>query len=131
MAGRRRLRAAVCLLLLFSLALPAVPVRAEYAPSNSSQLEPEDLTCRSAILVEAETGEVIFEKNADALIYPASTTKIMTTYLGLMLNDPDRMVTVSASAMDIPRSRSASENRSVSKMSCTPPCSAPATRAPT
>ena len=102
MAGRRRLRAAVCLLLLFSLALPAVPAWAEYAPSNSSQLEPEDLTCRSAILVEAETGEVIFEKNADALIYPASTTKIMTTYLGLMLNDPDRMVTVSASAMDIP-----------------------------
>ena len=101
-AGRRRLHAAVCLLLLFSLLFPAFPARADYDPANPANLQPEDLTCSSAILVEAGTGEVIFEKNADAIIYPASTTKILTTYLGLMLNDPDRIVTVSAAAMDVP-----------------------------
>ena len=101
-AGRRRLHAAVCLLLLFSLLFPSFPARADYDPANPANLQPEDLTCSSAILVEAGTGEVIFEKNADAIIYPASTTKILTTYLGLMLNDPDRIVTVSPSAMDVP-----------------------------
>ena len=104
-AGRRRLHQAVCLLLLFSLLWPVLPLRsarAEYDPGRPEDLKAEDLTCRSAILVEADTGEVIFEKNADALIYPASTTKILTTYLGLLLDDPDRIVTVSAAAMDIP-----------------------------
>jgi len=32
---------------------------------------------RSAILLNAETGEVLFEKNADATIYPASSLKLM------------------------------------------------------
>lgn len=33
---------------------------------------------RSAILLNAQTGEVLFEKNADAVIYPASSLKLMT-----------------------------------------------------
>lgn len=32
---------------------------------------------RSAILLNASTGEVLFEKNADAIIYPASSLKLM------------------------------------------------------
>lgn len=35
----------------------------------------------AAIVVEADTGRVLFEKNADAPRYPASITKIMTLYL--------------------------------------------------
>lgn len=35
----------------------------------------------SAILMEASTGEVIFEKNADESLHPASITKIMTLIL--------------------------------------------------
>ena len=101
-AGGRRLFRAVCLLMLLVLLTPALPARAEYDPSAPENLKPEDLTCTSAILVEADTGEVIFEKNADALIYPASTTKILTTYLGILTNDPNRIVTVSPAAMDIP-----------------------------
>ena len=33
---------------------------------------------RSAILLNAATGEVLFEKNADAVVYPASSLKLMT-----------------------------------------------------
>lgn len=41
------------------------------------------LTARSAILIEASTGRVIYEQAADERRYPASTTKIMTALLGL------------------------------------------------
>ena len=37
--------------------------------------------CKSAILMEAQTGEVLFEKNADESLPPASVTKIMTLLL--------------------------------------------------
>ena len=37
-----------------------------------------DITSPSAILMEASTGQVIYEKNADEILRPASITKIMT-----------------------------------------------------
>ena len=42
-----------------------------------------DVNVNSAILLEAETGEVIFEKNADKKVPPASITKIMTLLLAM------------------------------------------------
>ncbi len=39
------------------------------------------LECQSAILMEASTGRVLFEKNADEPLPPASVTKIMTLLL--------------------------------------------------
>lgn len=39
------------------------------------------LTCKSAILMEASTGGVIYEHNADEVLSPASITKIMTLIL--------------------------------------------------
>ena len=41
------------------------------------------LPVRSAILVNLGTGRVLYEKNADAPIPPASLTKVMTMYLAL------------------------------------------------
>lgn len=40
-----------------------------------------DVDAKSAILMEAETGTVLFEKNADEALPPASVTKIMTLLL--------------------------------------------------
>ena len=37
--------------------------------------------CTSAILIEAKTGQVLYEKNADEALPPASVTKIMTLLL--------------------------------------------------
>ncbi len=44
---------------------------------------PPVLSAEAAILVEAGTGRVLYEKNADRLMYPASMTKIMTCILAL------------------------------------------------
>ena len=100
----RPVLALVCALALVFAAwpYPAQAQQADYDPDQPENLLPEHLSCTSAILIEANSGEVIFQKNADARIYPASTTKILTAYLGILLDDPDRQVTVSASAMDIP-----------------------------
>ncbi len=38
-------------------------------------------TAKQAILIDAQTGKVLFEKNADQLMYPSSMTKIMTVYM--------------------------------------------------
>lgn len=53
----------------------------EYAPEGS--LLPDKIKGDSAILIDANTGKVLFEKNADDKRYPASTTKIMTCLLAL------------------------------------------------
>ncbi len=63
-------------LLLFYLFFPMSNVKAD---------ENDDLklaeSARSAILVEASTGKVIFEKNADEKLHPASMTKMMSLLL--------------------------------------------------
>lgn len=46
----------------------------------------------SAILLEAQTGTVIFEKDADRICSPASITKIMTLLLILKRSDWGRSI---------------------------------------
>lgn len=41
----------------------------------------KDIDCGSAVLIEASTGRVLYEKNADMRLAPASVTKIMTLLL--------------------------------------------------
>lgn len=36
-----------------------------------------------ALLMESETGKILYEKDSDKKMYPASTTKIMTAILAL------------------------------------------------
>lgn len=64
-------------LLLFSLLLPLLvpPVQAAQAES------PLQLSSASAVLMEATTGKILYEKNASDARPPASVTKIMTLLL--------------------------------------------------
>lgn len=57
-----------------------------------------ELTADSAILVEATTGRVIYEKNADEVRPPASMTKMMTCILGLENLFPEEKIRVSQKA---------------------------------
>ena len=67
----------LCVMLFASL--QAVILPAENL-SSSSDLQPE-IRALSAILVDQETGAVLFEKHADTEIPPASLTKLMTMHL--------------------------------------------------
>ena len=62
---------------------------------------PPAITAEAAILVEASTGRVIYEKNADRLMYPASMTKMVTCLLALeQWKDLSAPVTIGAEAAD-------------------------------
>ena len=51
---------------------------------------PESISAVSAILIEADSGTVLYEKNADEQRAMASTTKIMTAILTIEAGDLDR-----------------------------------------
>jgi len=56
------------------------------------------VSAASAVLMDVETGDILYGKKADTRRPPASTTKIMTAILGLELGRPDEVVTVSPKA---------------------------------
>lgn len=58
------------------------------------------LYCNSNLLMDAESGNVIFEKNGYSKIYPASTTKILTAILVLDNLSLDENVVVSQNVVD-------------------------------
>ena len=93
------------LLPLLCCTLPAAATDA-YDPERPEHLRANQITGQSAIVIEAETGDAVFEKNADDLRYPASTTKILTVLLGITMGNPDDMVTVSESALNVPEGSS-------------------------
>lgn len=62
------------LILIFVLSFSCFSVSA-YEPSGF------DINAKTALLVSLDTDEVIYSKNADTKVYPASITKIMTTLL--------------------------------------------------
>lgn len=102
-----------CVILLLSGLLPSFaqdipqptlsPDASPYDAEHPELLEADQLYGASAILITADTGEVIFEKDAVAIRYPASTTKILTVLLGIMMvEDLDQTVTVTDTALAIP-----------------------------
>ncbi|WP_068675928.1 D-alanyl-D-alanine carboxypeptidase family protein [Oceanobacillus sp. Castelsardo] len=54
-----------------------------YQPNNTKAQASLGLEAESAILVDFDTGKVLYEKNADVTLPPASMTKMMTEYLVL------------------------------------------------
>lgn len=54
---------------------------------------------QSAILIEANTGAVLYEKNIYEKLYPASITKLLTTYIAVQECEMDEMVTFSSEAI--------------------------------
>ena len=74
---------------------PARAAAEPYWPANIGVSTPDE----SAIVMEEETGTVLYEQNADVQHCPASITKIMTTLLAIENSKPDDIVTYSENAV--------------------------------
>lgn len=82
------------LLITLLLATPLVSF-ADYDADHPELLADGDITATAYILIEMSTGNVILERNPDLMMYPASTTKIMTVLLSILASDSlDEIVTV-------------------------------------
>lgn len=68
-----------------------------------SQIFAISVNCEKAILIDADTGRILFEKDSTVAAFPASTTKIMTAILTLENGKLDEYVQASYSAiMSVP-----------------------------
>lgn len=84
----------LCLLLAISFFSPSAAL-AEYNSKHPERLKPEDIKGTACILVNASSGDVLFEKEPDKRMFPASTTKIMTVLVALeQCDDLDAKVPV-------------------------------------
>ncbi len=60
----------------------------------NAQTSPPDVSAESCILMDAQSGTVIYEKNPDSRMLIASTTKIMTALVALENGSPDDVVEI-------------------------------------
>lgn len=83
---KKSLAALSAIILLFSCSVPALAVGTSAA---------------SAVLIEAESGDIVYEKDAHARRGPASTTKIMTALVAIENSTLDKVVTVAPEAANV------------------------------
>ena len=65
--------------------------------------EPTGLYAQAAVLMDADSGRILFQKNGDEVLANASTTKILTCILALEEGNLEDVVTASESATAQPR----------------------------
>lgn len=113
---RKRFYKFTCVSLFLSLCLCQSPAMEAHAvpvltnvedrlaiPVKTNEIEnwpigPE-VTAQSAILMDADTGVILYAKNVHEQLYPASTTKILTCLIAAETCDLDEIVTFSADAI--------------------------------
>ena len=102
-------RRALALFILFAALLAAFAPSAfavtpdDWDEANPGALVEEHLYAQTAVLIDAETGDVLFDKDASVRMYPASTTKIMTVLLALESDiGLDEQITIPDIAANVP-----------------------------
>ncbi|MBR6767506.1 MAG: D-alanyl-D-alanine carboxypeptidase [Clostridia bacterium] len=106
---RHRWKGLIALVLALILcAAPALAVTpSDYNKNMPQVLEADHLYGEAAVVMDADTHEVLFSKNSRVRMYPASTTKIMTLLLALESGIPlDTVISVPKQAMKVPKDSS-------------------------
>ena len=93
---------------LFSVPVNAIDYKKEAENRKSMEIESNSyqnwplgpaIGAEAAILMDANTGAILYEKNIHAKLYPASITKLLSTYIAVQECDLDEMVTFSEEAV--------------------------------
>lgn len=110
-AGREKKRRLTAFALVASL-LGALTLTTAFLPVSiipagivCAKEEKEDLKlyAKAAVLMDADSGRVLYGKNENEILPMASTTKIMTCILALEYGNPDEIVEVSSYAASMPK----------------------------
>lgn len=95
MTIRKNLIAFIVLLYIFSQ--PMTILAADYQASGA---QGPDVKAPAAILIDKKSGQILFQRNAYSVYYPASITKVMTALLVIeRTTDFDEMITASHKAV--------------------------------
>lgn len=78
---------------IFQIDMAKIPLKNSLEGEQNSW-KPEFLTASSASVIDIDSGTILFEKNADDLLYPASTTKLMTALVARELYSLDQIVVI-------------------------------------
>lgn len=73
-----------------------------FAHADEASAVPENLYAQSAVLMDAFSGRILYEKNGREFMANASTTKILTCILALESKKTEELVQVSAYAASMP-----------------------------
>jgi len=96
----KKIVSVIITLLLLSFSCPT------YADTPQT-VQPSDIISQSAVLMDAETGQILFEKNMHEKLPPASITKIMTALLAIEKGKLSDKITMSHDAVfSVPRGAS-------------------------
>lgn len=99
----RRIASIIAILLVIAFGATAYAAPADYDASQPSVLSADYLYGESAVVIDGDTGGILFTKDARIRMYPASTTKIMTLLLAVESGwSFDLPVTIPAEASNIP-----------------------------
>ncbi len=69
--------------------------------TNVSAFDVSKVSAKAAILIEAQTGKILYQKNASQMLQMASTTKIMTTLIALEKGNLDEYFIVDSNAIKV------------------------------
>ncbi len=83
------------LILLLSIVAFVLFERAAFAEEETMVLDSE-----AAVLIDAASGDVLYEKNSQQSMYPASITKIITGIIAIEQGELDDIVTISENATE-------------------------------
>lgn len=71
-------------------------------PDQAQAAQPPVITGQTAVLCEVGTGRILFEKDADKRMYPASMTKILTALTAFDYWKPDEFITLGSEINEVP-----------------------------
>lgn len=93
---------------LFSVPAEAIDYKKQAEERKSMEIESNNYSnwplgpaigAEAAILMDARTGAILYEKNIHEKLYPASITKLLSTYIAVQECDLNEMVTFSEDAV--------------------------------
>lgn len=97
---RRTWQAAICLAICFGLLASTIHAAAGTPKGQKDGMaKAPEISGESAVVMEASTGIVLYEKNMDEKHYPASITKILTAILAIEHCGLEELVTVPPEAV--------------------------------
>ncbi len=85
----------ILIIILVGLSSPSYGIQVD------DQQAPPVISAQNAILIEANSGEVLYEKNAEKKAYPASITKIVTALIAIENGDPNKKAKISENAAGV------------------------------